>query len=270
MTDYEIQQMIEELTRGDQGTYAFEQEQPTYDQREKKDNQPSYDQVQDIMDQMQGQSAQPSGTTTSSGGGPAVGVGATGEFSGGMGAMGGETSGISGGLGGGQFSGGLSGGGAGGGAGAGGAGGSGGGMAAAAPVAYIAAAIGAQLAASNNTDTVVDGQKTGNVFTGIGDGGWNPSFATEPWLAWGHDKLGWDPTVGEEFDAAVNNSDWDTALKRLPAAADYWADPIRSWVGNDTWSNIGEKVFGDEGVGDVIGFISDPIQGILSKIEDWF
>lgn len=268
MTDYEIQQMIEELTKGNaQGTYAFEQEQPTYDQRE-KDNQPSYDQVQDIMDQMQQgqQGGQPSGTVSSPGGGSAVGLGGSGQFSGGMGAMGGETSGISGGLGGGQFSGGLSGGGAG----AGGAGGSGGGMAAAAPVAYIAAAIGAQLAASNNTDTVVDGQKTGNVFTGIGDGGWKPSFATEPWLAWGHDKLGWGPTKGEEFDAAVNNSDWDTALKRLPAAADYWADPLRSWAGEDTWSNIGESLTGSEGFGDVIGFMADPIQGILSKIEDWF
>ena len=142
-------------------------------------------------------------------------------------------------------------------------------MAAAAPIAYIAAAIGAQLAASNNTDTVVDGQKTGNVFTGIGHGTWNPSFATEPWLAWGHDKLGWGPTEGESFDAAVNNSDWDTALKRLPAAADYWADPIRSWV-SDASTNIGEKLTGSEDAGKVINFLVDPISGLLKQIEDWF
>ena len=143
-------------------------------------------------------------------------------------------------------------------------------MAGMGPAAIIAAVIAGQLVASNNTDTVVDGQKTGNVFTGIGDGGWKPSFSTEPWLAWGHDKLGWDATSGEKLDAAINNSDWDTALKRLPAAADYWADPIRSWLGYDTWSNIGEKAFGDEGVGKVLGFMADPISGLLNQIEDWF
>ena len=137
------------------------------------------------------------------------------------------------------------------------------------PVAYIAAAIGAQLAASNNTDTVVDGQKTGNVFTGIGDGGWKPSFATEPWLAFGHDKLGWGPTKGEEFDAAVNNSDWDTALKRLPAAADYWADPIRNWIGEGV-SGVSEDLTGSEDVGKILGYVFDPISGLLNKIEDWF
>jgi len=145
----------------------------------------------------------------------------------------------------------------------------GGGMAALLPVAYIAAAIGGQLVASNNTDTVVDGQKTGNVFTGIGDGGWNPSFATEPWLAWGHDKLGWEPTEGENFDAAVNNSDWSTALKRLPAAADYWADPLRNWAGEGV-GGFAEDITGSEDVGKALGFVFDPISGLLSQIEDWF
>jgi hypothetical protein len=136
---------------------------------------------------------------------------------------------------------------------------------------YVLAAIAAQLAFSNNTDTVVEGQPTGNMFTGLDEGSWAPSVATEPWLAWGHDVLDWDPTIGEKFDAAVNNSDWDLALKRFPAAADYWADPIRSWLGYDTWRNIGEDWFGnDSTMSEVLGFISDPIGGILNQFEDWF
>jgi hypothetical protein len=120
---------------------------------------------------------------------------------------------------------------------------------------YIAAAIGGQVVATNSTGTVFEGQKTGNFFT-VEDGNWKPSVATEPWLAKLHDNWGWEPTQGEKFDAAVKNGDWGKAAKRFPAAADYWADPIRSWLGFDTFSNMW---------GDTAGWIADPIGGVF----DW-
>lgn len=271
MIQYDWQKLLEQMLQAQSGRDVVlrTEQAPQQDDSSKQSSQKT---MQNVLDQYMESTKAPSSTssgTVPTQGGPAAGVGGTGEFYSGLGSMGTE-SGISGGLGGGgQFSGGM---GAGaGGAGGGGAGGGGaGGMAAAAPIAYIAAAIGAQLAASNNTDTVVDGQKTGNVFTGIGHGTWNPSFSTEPWLAFGHDKLGWDATSGEKLDAAINNSDWSTALKRLPAAADYWADPIRNWLGADTWSNVGEQITGSEDFGKVLGTVIEPISGLLSQIEDWF
>lgn len=267
MLQYDWQKLLDQMlqAQGNKDVVVRTEQAPQQDDGSKQSSQKT---MQNIMDQYLESTKTPSssGTVPTQGGGSAVGVGGTGQFSGGMGAMGTE-SGISGGMGGGQFSGGMGAGAPAGGAG-GGAGG-GGGMAAAAPIAYIAAVIGAQLAASNNTDTVVDGQETGNVFTGIGHGKWNPSFATEPWLAWGHDKLGWGPTEGESFDAAVNNSEWGTAAKRLPAAADYWADPLRNWAGEGV-GGFAEDLTGSEDVGKALGFVFDPISGLLSQIEDWF
>lgn len=126
---------------------------------------------------------------------------------------------------------------------------------------YVLAAIIAQNAATNSTGTVFEGQPTGNFFTGATDGGWSPSFATEPWLAWGHDQLGFDPTSGEKFDAALKNNDWDSVMKRFPAAADYWADPIRNWLGHDTWKNM---------VGDELAWLIDPIGGLFNSLEGIF
>lgn len=125
--------------------------------------------------------------------------------------------------------------------------------------AWVLAAILGQMAATNSTGTKVEGQPTGNWFT-VQNGRWDPSTTTEPWLAMGHDWLGWKPTAGEKFDAAVKNSDWGNAVKRLPAAADYWADPIRSWAGFSTWRNI---------VGDDIASLIDPIGGLFNKIAEW-
>lgn len=176
----------------------------------------------------------------------------------------------------GLFGGGSSGGVSAGGSGAGGAGGASGGSSAgvgagAATAGYVIAAILGQMAATHNTDTEFEGQKTGNFFSFSDDpsemnpddmsGNWRPRVFTEPWLAWAHSELGWEPTAGEKMDAAVQNEDWDTALKRLPAAADYWADPIRSWLGHSTWKNI---------AGDEIAWLIDPIGGLLDSIEGWF
>lgn len=129
----------------------------------------------------------------------------------------------------------AAGGGAGGGEAAGG--GAGGGMGLA-TMGYIAAAILGQHLASKATDTEFEGQETGDAFSG--------SFGTEPWLALLHDKLGLSPTAGERFDAAVKNKDYGTAAKRLPAAADYWADPIRTWLG-DVGGYAGKTIGGKKG-----------------------
>jgi hypothetical protein len=126
---------------------------------------------------------------------------------------------------------------------------------------YVLAAILAQMAATNATDTNIEGQETGNFFSQNDEGNWRPAVATEPWLGLVHDKLGWDPTAGEYFDAATRNGDWENAAERFPAAADYWADPIRSWLGYDTWKNI---------VGDDVAMIIDPIGGFFQQIGEWF
>lgn len=155
--------------------------------------------------------------------------------------------------------------------GAGGAGAEGAAGGGAAVAAYVVAAIIGQMMATSATDTEFEGQETGNFFSFSEDpnemntrdmeGNWRPRVFTEPWLAWGHDQLGWEPTQGEKMDAAVQNEDWGTALKRLPAAADYWADPIRNWIGFDTWKNI---------AGDELAWLIDPIGGALQSIEDLF
>lgn len=136
-------------------------------------------------------------------------------------------------------------GGSGGGAGAGGLGAGG-------IMAIIAAAIAAQAAASHNTDTVFEGQKTNDAFSG--------NFGTEPWFAFLADKMGWEPTAGEKFDAAVNNEDWSLAAKRFPAMTNYWRDPAQSWL------TTGAREY----LGNDIDMLIDPASYITRKIEDWF
>ena len=139
---------------------------------------------------------------------------------------------------------------------------------------YVLAAILGQMVASHNTEGEFEGQPAGNWFSGvkqkddnkghysIGTEGWAPM--EEPWLEWLHGELGWEPTIGRKWDAALANEDYGTMAKRTPAAADYWADPIRSWLGYDTWKNIlGEDL-------EWLAYLADPIQGILQKFEDWF
>lgn len=138
--------------------------------------------------------------------------------------------------------------------------GSGGSSGLAGTLGYIAAAIAGQEAATRATDRTIEGQPTGNWFS-TADGNWRPAVATEPWLAWLHSKWGWEPTAGERFDAAARNADWSNALKRLPAAADYYADPIRNWLGYETFSNLW---------GPTAGWMADPVGGLVRKIEDWF
>jgi len=96
------------------------------------------------------------------------------------------------------------------------------------PMAYagiVAAAIAAQHAMSNATTRRFDGQRTKDAFGG--------SFMTEPWLAFGFDKLGIDsPTAGENFDAAWQNRDYHNSAERFPRALSYWGEPGSS-VGYD-------------------------------------
>jgi len=100
--------------------------------------------------------------------------------------------------------------------------------------AIIAAAIAAQHGLSNATDTVYEGQKTDDAFSG--------NFGTEPWLAWAHDKLGMGPTMGEKFDAAINNKDYGKAFSRSFGMADYWSDPARTWGYDIAKKSLGDNV----------------------------
>jgi hypothetical protein len=111
----------------------------------------------------------------------------------------------------------------------------------------IAAAIIAQHMMSRGTNTEFEGQKTDDAFAG--------NYGTEPWLAFLHDKLGWGPTGGEKFDAAVQNKDWGKALQRSPAMLDYWADPPANWAYGGMKNVLGSKA----------ATAIDPLRGLL----DW-
>jgi hypothetical protein len=138
------------------------------------------------------------------------------------------------------------------------------------PIAGIVmAAIAAQHGLSKDTDTEVEGVRTKDAFEG--------HFATEPWLAWAHDKLGMEPTEGEKFDAAFKNKDYETAIERHPEAFSYWADPATSVaadgleaLGMDKktadWFNPVGKV--GEWAGDAasIGGVSGKLGGFLDKV----
>ena len=111
----------------------------------------------------------------------------------------------------------------------------GGGESAAGPYAAIAAIIAAQHIMAMNNNRTFEGQRSGDVFTG--------DYATEPWLAFLSDRIGLPATAGEQFDAAIKNRDWNTAAKRFPEAADYWADPLRGGLEVGLEGRLGEDNF---------------------------
>lgn len=221
----------------------------------------NYNQVEDIIDRFSG------GETSGTGGYSASTEGTMwgNEFTAGFDSASMEMGG------GGSYGSPGSGAGAGGGAGAGAGGGEAGGMGGAGVVAIIAAIIAGQMVASNNTDTEIYGEGAGNWFTFDDDGHWEPHMAQEPWRAYAHDRLGWEPTAGEKFDAAMwGDASEGEMLKNFPAAADYYADPIRSWLGYDTWYNLLGEWSDSEDTNKVIATLIDPIGGILNQINDWF
>lgn len=156
-------------------------------------------------------------------------------------------------------------GGAGIGAGAGGggsaAGSSAGGMGAAgwgAVFAAIAAGMTAiQRAATRSQDQSFEGQESG--------GYPEHSFFTEPWYANLVEKMDLGPTSGERMDAAIKNKDWGKVARRAPAAIDYWADPIRHWLGSGV-EGLTKKVTGSGKAGKVISTTLDPLGGLLKLI----
>ena len=96
---------------------------------------------------------------------------------------------------------------------------------------WIGAAIMLQHSLSQQTNTVFEGQKTGDAFSG--------NFGTEPWLAFMNSKLGWGPTAGEKFDAAIKNKEYGTAFLRSFGVADYWSDPARAFGYNAISNTLG-------------------------------
>ena len=165
------------------------------------------------------------------------------------------------------------GGGAGGGTGTGG--GAGGGEAAgggAGIFAIIAAVIAAQMGASNNTDNTNYGQEASNWFTFDDDGHYEPGMTTEPWMEWLYSELGWESTPGAKFDAAMwgDEASEGDMWRNLPGAADYYADPIRSWLGYNTWNNLLGEWSDNEDLNKVLATLIDPIGGIMNQIGEWF
>jgi hypothetical protein len=127
-----------------------------------------------------------------------------------------------------------------------------GGMGSAGIFAIIAAAIAAQHAASENTDRKVEGHQVNDAFSG--------DFGTEPWFEWLGSKLGWEPSAGAKFDAAIGNGDYGLAAKRLPAMANYWANPAQAWVTSPAREYIGSD----------IDLLIDPASYLTRLFEDWF
>lgn len=113
---------------------------------------------------------------------------------------------------------------------------------------WVAAAIAAQHMLSDDTSTEIDGVKTNDAFSG--------HFGTEPWLAWAHDKAGIEPTAGEKFDAAVENSDWSKAGENFNGMTSYWANPTSSWLASG---------------GEALGLDHDTAQWLSpeSKVGQW-
>lgn len=98
----------------------------------------------------------------------------------------------------------------------------------------VAAAIGAQHAMSNDTNRSFDGVKTNDAFSG--------HFATEPWMAWGFDKLGAEQaTPGEKYDAAMKNKDYTQAGLNSMAATRQWSDPGKEFLGGIVESKVGSS-----------------------------
>jgi hypothetical protein len=218
----------------------------------------SYDQVQDIIDQFTGDSG---GTGGGGSYGQIEGNAWGNEFTAGL-----DSASI------GDVAGGAGGGGGGEAGGMGGAGGGGeGGMGSAGVVGIILAIIAAQMVASNNTDSEMYGEGAGNWFT-FEDDRWEPHMTTEPWLELAHDKLGWEPSAGMQFDSAMwgDESSEGDRWRTAPGAMDYYADPIRSWLGYNTWYNLMNSWSDDEDMNKVIATLIDPIGGIMNQIDEWF
>ncbi len=131
----------------------------------------------------------------------------------------------------------------------------GGGLGAGWIAAIIAAVIAAQHYASNETDTKVEGVRTDDAFGG--------HFGTQPYQAWAYERLGMPASSGERFDAAVENSDWGTALERLPDTADYWAHPATHSLKDVEYEGM-KRNFG-EGSEKVLG-VFDPLAWVLRWI----
>ena len=126
--------------------------------------------------------------------------------------------------------------------------GSSGGLGAAGIGGIVAAAIGLQHMATKDNDREVDGVETGDAFSG--------QFGTEPWFAWAGNKLGNEPTAGEEFDASVKNRDWKKAGGQFNEMTSYWANPTTSWAA---------------GAGEALGLSHDEASWLSpeSKIGSW-
>jgi hypothetical protein len=114
---------------------------------------------------------------------------------------------------------------------------------------YITAAIMGQHLMSGATDRrtieggktgIGEGHRTGDVFSG--------NFFTEPWMAFGEQKLGIDtPTAGEKTDAAIDRmregkGGFSDFASTIPSTAYQWFDP----VGNFGADIMSDK-FGDAG-----------------------
>ena len=129
--------------------------------------------------------------------------------------------------------------------------------------ALIAAAMYGQHEATGTNPRVIEGQETGDWFEGGSLQDRSPT--TEPWLAALRSDMGLSATAGEKFDAAWKNKDWGKMLERLPATADYWADPIRTWI--STGGEIaGKKLTGSSKAGKVVGKVLDPIGALLGLL----
>lgn len=120
---------------------------------------------------------------------------------------------------------------------------------------------------ANDTDTMYEGQPTGSIFSTNKSGNWRPRFGNDPWKGWINDKLGFKPTAGEKWDAAVYNNDWKTALQRTPAAISQWLDPIGD-LGSDVITGLTDKLGGPSWVSDTINAVTNPINFVSDKISD--
>ena len=134
---------------------------------------------------------------------------------------------------------------------------------------YVAALVAAQEAMMNNTDTTFEGVKSDGFFHQDENGQWEPHAFTEPWMAFGGDKLGFkDPSPGEKMDAAIQNSDWEKVARRIPSTANQWANPIGDFAAR------GVKNFAEKGLGKTGGRLAhaavDPIGAVSDLVDDSF
>lgn len=139
-----------------------------------------------------------------------------------------------------------------------------------APAAYVAAAIAGQHLMSGDTDRRTNyrgelssnsGHRTGDVFSG--------DFFTEPWMAWGEEKLGINtPTPGERTDAAIDRlregkGGFSDVAGTVPSTAYQWFDPVGSFLGDF----VSDK-FGGSPWGKAASYLVWPQTGVR-KALDW-